>query len=140
MPYETAAGLIAFYGSESAAAITATGNSDEPDNAKITTALADASAQVDSYLGARYTLPIANPPVTLKNAVRSLAWQALHQQVENDAAVRAAMEARRWLEQVAQGKATLGGSGDSRPASELRIEANDDPQSELTRGFGGAAA
>jgi len=42
-------------------------------SAKITTALDDATALADTYLRARYTLPVATPPLDLVRAICILA-------------------------------------------------------------------
>jgi phage gp36-like protein len=110
MPYATIAQFITAFGELEAVELS---NLDDPSatvivNAPIDAALADASALIDTYLGNRYSLPLAYTPAVLVPCCLDIARHRLDRiRVRED--VRQAYEDRiRWLEQVCKGIISLG--------------------------------
>lgn len=78
------------------------------DAAVLTRALEAADGEIDSYLAARYTLPLASVPVILRDCAIDIARYRLHDRgvpdrVKDDYKSRIA-----WLRDVAAGKASVG--------------------------------
>lgn len=84
-------------------------------------AIADAAAEIDSYLGARYELPLSNPPAVLTRIACDLARYQLHDhgiEEERSVVVARRNDAVQWLRRVSTGEVSLGvGSGADAPAS-----------------------
>lgn len=78
------------------------------DAARIALALADASAELDTYFSAKYATPLTPPPATAKQATICLAREALDRQ-GRDFVKAAAARWRAWAKDVARGTAVLGG-------------------------------
>lgn len=77
------------------------------DVARIDQVLADASAEIDSYLANRYAVPLVEiPPLVIKVACE-LAREALDRQGRAPV-LEAGKRSRAWLKAVARGEATLG--------------------------------
>lgn len=78
----------------------------------ITTAIGDASAVIDGYLAARYSLPLASTPSVLIVYARAITRYLLHKDrramESDDAIVRDYRDAMKFLELVSAGKVTLG--------------------------------
>lgn len=120
MSYAVAADIYARYGRDAATRLTDRDSPrrNEPDEAVINAAIAEAEGEIDSYLAGRYELPIANPPAILKSRAVAMAWAKLHISVPNDNAENEAEIARRWLRDITAGRATLGlnAAGNETPA------------------------
>lgn len=71
-------------------------------------ALADASAEIDSYIGVVYTLPLPSVPDVLLRVCCDIVRYRLYDDKATDEVSRRYKEAVRWLEQIAQGKVSLG--------------------------------
>lgn len=71
--------------------------------AVVDAALADASAEVDGYVIARYTHGFAQPPRLLSSICRSLAWLILHRDRPTEEALADAAAVRKTLRDIAQG-------------------------------------
>ena len=71
-------------------------------------AIAIADSLVDSYLGKRYTLPLSVVPVSLRKRTLDLARFELHDQRATEEVRNRRNDAVKWLEQLADGKTTLG--------------------------------
>ncbi|MFN3513456.1 MAG: phage protein Gp36 family protein [Phenylobacterium sp.] len=115
MSYAAVAEFVAFVGETEARALAPAAGT--YDAAKITEALADAGAELDSYFAARYPTPLEPVPRTVKNAELILAREALDRQ-GRDHVTSAAARIRSWAKDVAKGLATLGGGepGEDVPA------------------------
>lgn len=87
------------------------------DVARVEQELADASAEIDSYLANRWPTPLAETPPLIARAACVLAREGLDRQ-GRDPVTEAAKRIRAWLKDLAQGKATLGGGEDGAPAPE----------------------
>lgn len=83
------------------------------DETVVGAALDDASAEIDSYLRVRHTLPFDTPPPGLVRAACVLAFADLHVNGAPDAVATARKEVVAWLKDLAAGNAVLvaGGSG-----------------------------
>lgn len=78
------------------------------DDARILTALDDASAELDTYFAAKYSTPLNPVPRTVQVATIILAREALDRQ-GRDQVKAAAARIRQWARDVARGLAILGG-------------------------------
>lgn len=83
----------------------------EPDLTSLTKALAQASSELDTYLGVRYTVPVSPAPTVLKRYCVDVALY----QLSSSAAQGLTEEKRtryedaiRWLTKLAKGEVTLG--------------------------------
>ena len=81
MPYLSLPDLLAAHSEQ--ALIDLTDRTDPPagqiDTAVVDAAIAGAAAEVDSYLGQRYTVPLANPaPAAVADAALTITWYRLH--------------------------------------------------------------
>jgi phage gp36-like protein len=88
-------------------------------NAALTTALADASAEIDAFLGARFTLPLADPPAMLNRIAIDIAMyrlQTLRPLADVAEARRRFEDAIVRLMKIAAGQLTLGPAPDGADA------------------------
>lgn len=76
--YAKASDLIARYGEDELVQLTDRDGSGGYDPATVGRALSDASALIDGYVAARYTLPLAETPALLIGLCCDLARHALH--------------------------------------------------------------
>ncbi|MGX5053120.1 gp436 family protein [Enterobacter asburiae] len=110
MTYATPEDYIACFTERDATGVSAGYDMDTPDDARIARHLQSASDRIDSYLGARYTLPLVDVPGALRDYCCDIARYLLtgneHQCTEE---IRLRYEdAVSWLKRVADGKITLG--------------------------------
>lgn len=79
---------------------------------RIETAVAEAGALIDGYLGKRYALPLSSPPGILATWARAIARYKLHGDrisgEDKDPIARDYRDALRFLAQIAEGKFSLG--------------------------------
>lgn len=79
---------------------------------RIETAVAEADALIDGYLGKRYPLPLSSPPGILATWARAIARYKLHGDrisgEDKDPIARDYRDALRFLAQIAEGKFSLG--------------------------------
>jgi phage gp36-like protein len=78
------------------------------DVATLDKALADADAKIDSYLTARYVLPLAVAPQALKLYACDIARFLLHDDMATEQVRKRYEDAIRFLEKVSEGKISLG--------------------------------
>lgn len=107
--YVTQDGFAARFSSDELLALTDRDGDDEADQAVWEAAAADAEAEVDTALAARYSLPLEHIP----DAVRWAAYAATRIRLtpfasEDHPARQTYDDARRWLRGVAEGKVSLG--------------------------------
>jgi phage gp36-like protein len=114
MPYLTVDQYIARFGQQETTILTNEVPSGAPggdtyDSSKVESAIDDAAEVVEGYLGARYAVPVADPPRIVQGWTAALAREKLFEQVGrvNDAATQAADRARAQLKDVQAGKMTL---------------------------------
>lgn len=74
----------------------------------VTGALDDASAEIDSYLAARYPLPLTETPATVKRACIDMAMYHLSGNRTTEEVEKRYNRAVAWLRDVSKGVATLG--------------------------------
>lgn len=81
-----------------------------PDQAVIDRAIADAQAEIDGYLGARYTLPLVETPTLIRRLAVDLAvWNLYNRRDLITEARKLQVEsARKLLQRIAEGTVTLG--------------------------------
>ena len=89
------------------------------DAAPITEAIAESAAEIDGYLGARYTVPIAPVPVLLKNLSVAIALWKLYSRrsILNEARRKAYEDARATLTNLSKGTMVLPAQGGGQVAS-----------------------
>lgn len=84
----------------------------------LTRALEAADGEIDSYLAARYSLPLASTPVILRDCAVDIARYRLHDRGLPDLVKDAYKDRIAWLRDVAKGTASLGINTDTlSPAS-----------------------
>ncbi len=95
------------------------------DGAVVDAALEDATAICDSYLGARYPVPLADPPAVVRRACAVIAYHALHIEQAPDKVAADHERMIQWLRDVAAGRASVpvvtGGDSVAQPATDLRV-------------------
>lgn len=89
-------------------------------------ALADATAQIDLYLGGLYDLPLSPTPVALTNMCCVLAFYRLHRGRYNEDLRKDYEDILHTLEQISQGKIKLD-QGGQEPKSAAAIAQVDGP-------------
>lgn len=88
------------------------------DAAVLTRALEAADGEIDSYLAARYTLPLASVPTILRDCAIDIARYRLHDRGVPDLVKDTYKDRIAWLRDVAKGTASLGiNTDDIAPAS-----------------------
>lgn len=88
------------------------------DAAVLTRALEAADGEIDSYLAARYTLPLASVPTILRDCAIDIARYRLHDRGVPDLVKDTYKERIAWLRDVSKGVASLGiNTDDLTPAS-----------------------
>lgn len=107
-------------------------------NAPITQALADASAEIDGYIEGRFTLPLADPPAVLNRLTTDIAMyrlQSLRPLHDLQDARKRYEDAIAMLTRVAAGELTLGLSVDSQepPVATGAVEAVEGPERVFNR-------
>lgn len=110
MPYAVAQELIDRFGEREMLQLT---NPEDPRNGAIDafvidTAIADADARIDSYIGQRYSLPLASVPASIKDACMHLARYNLYGNQKPEWVKERANDTIAWLKDIATGKAGLG--------------------------------
>ncbi len=85
------------------------------DNNVLDAALADADAEIDGYLQARYSLPLASVPLSIKRLARDIARYYLYDDGVPAVVAERYKEATRTLERISSGVVQLGldASGDT---------------------------
>lgn len=119
MPYATAQHLIARLGQREAIALSDRVGAGTPDEAALTQALTDASAEMDGYLGRRYALPLAtragvalaSMPTELRTACIDIArYRMTGTEIMETESIRTRFkDAITWLQHVAEGRVQING-------------------------------
>lgn len=111
MPYATPADLATRYGADRLVDLTDRAGTGLADDPMIAQALADAQAEVDGYLAARYALPLPTVPPLLARLVCDMAIYnllSLRRMGDVEDARKRFEDARRLLEALAAGRVSLG--------------------------------
>lgn len=114
MSYAAPADMIELFGLAEVRQLAPLQGDPSYDAARLERFLADASAELDSYLATRFTVPVANAPQLLVRYTCDLAREGASR-APSDAVQEAAKRARAWGQAVARGQATLGTGPADRP-------------------------
>lgn len=83
-------------------------NDGTQDANRIQAALTDATAEINSYLGQRYQVPVATPSPVLQAACCDIARYQLYAAQATEEVTQRYQQRIAWLRDVASGKASLG--------------------------------
>lgn len=108
MTYATQADLVARFGDAELAQRTDRENGTVIDAVVLERALADADAEINSYLAKRYTLPLASTPVVLTRLACDMARYRLFDDGTPDTVRQRYEDAVSLLKRMASGDVTLG--------------------------------
>lgn len=108
MAYATQADLVTRFGEDELIQLTDRAGAGVPDATIVGRALADAEAEMDGYLAARYALPMATVPGVLVRIACDIARYRLWEDRASDEVRRRYEDARRILESIAKGTVSLG--------------------------------
>lgn len=105
--YATRQDMVDRYGLRELAALEDVHRTGQPDATVTERALSDASDEVDSYLFARYTLPLSGSSPTLVRVVCDIARRRLYRDKPLEEVLKRYEEAVDWLKAVSAGRAGL---------------------------------
>lgn len=130
MPYVTQEQMVERFGAEELAHLTDRANDQdgEIDSAVLASAIADAEAEINAYIGVRYALPLPSVPADVTRIACDITRYRLYDEGTPDTVRRRYEDAVRLLKELAAGRAILTGS-DGAPAPKA-----DDPLSEYRSG------
>lgn len=134
MSYVTQQELADRYGDDEILALADRNRDGTPDPGVIDQAIIDASAEIDSYLGTRYAVPIDPAPPAIKSAAADIARYRMMDDRPLEEAVKRYENAIRYLRDVATGKAALGiETGQAAPAPFRYAATRDQAAATFTR-------
>ncbi len=110
MPYATQADLAERYGADELVQLTDHAGAGIIAADAVATALADAQATIDGYLGGRYAVPVSPTPALLARLACEIARYQLHGKAADDTVRRAYEDALRTLRDLSSGAAVLIGA------------------------------
>ena len=108
--YCTQSDLVTRFGQAELVQLTDTTGSNQIDAAVVAQAIADAEAEIDAYLTARYDLPLASVPANLERLACDIARYRLYADRPTDLVDLRYRDAIRYLEQVGRGAIALASS------------------------------
>ena len=108
MNYATKQDLIERFGEAELLGLAESETHDTLDDSRITTALADASRHIDSYIRMRRSVPVEPVPGVLVGACADIARFKLHDDHAPEEVADRYKATIAWLKDVAAGKASLG--------------------------------
>ncbi|MCR9218931.1 MAG: DUF1320 domain-containing protein [Alphaproteobacteria bacterium] len=111
MSYATQQDLIDRFGEEELLALADRDGDGAIDAAVVDRALADAAGLIDSYIGARYRLPVDPVPAQLVAAAAAIARWHLYADAPHERVSEAYRATLAWLKDVAAGRADLDAAG-----------------------------
>jgi phage gp36-like protein len=117
MSYATQQDLVDRFGAEELIQLTDRTGSGSVDPAVVNRALADADAEIDGYLAAKYTLPLAPVPAALGRLACDMARYYLYDDRVTEAVTQRYKDAVNFLKSVANGTAKLGADTGAEPAA-----------------------
>jgi phage gp36-like protein len=127
MPYATQQDMIDRFGAVELANLTDRERAGAIDAAVLDQALADASAEIDGYIGTREKLPIVNPPRVLVALCCDLARYKLYDQAAPAQVEKRQTNALNFLSAIATGKVSLGlTDSEAKPAPAAGAEIHSD--------------
>jgi len=118
--YATRTDMITRFGEEELILLTDhDGDQGVIDEAVLTQSIADASAEIDGYLGGRYSLPLPNVPAHLTRICCDIARYLLHDEHAREPIAKRYDDAIRFLKSLASGQIGLGmpDEGDASPSN-----------------------
>lgn len=110
MTYATQADLVDRFGEAELAQLTDRDTGAVIDAAVVARALADADAEIDGYLAARYALPLPTTPALLTRLASDIARYRLYDERTTEAVRQRYQDATRMLDRIAAGTVALGSS------------------------------
>lgn len=122
MTYATVTDLIDRYGEQELIQLTDRNGAGPYDATVVARALADADSEIDGYLAARYTLPLATTPAAITRVACDLARYRLFGDHMTEVVRTRYEDAVRLLQGVAKGSVTLGLPATTQPAVESGAE------------------
>lgn len=108
MPYCTQADLVSRFGEEELIQLTDRDRTGAINTTVLQSAIADASAEVDGYLGGRYVLPLPHVPPVLSRICADLVRYYLYDDVPRDQVRQRYEDAVAFLKSIAKGQVSLG--------------------------------
>jgi phage gp36-like protein len=108
MSYTTLQELVDRYGEERLVQLTDRSMAEVIDQAVLLRAIADADAEIDGYLAARYRLPLASVPPVLTRIAPDIVFYRLHSDEAPEEVRTRYEDARRLLEGISRGSVGLG--------------------------------
>jgi phage gp36-like protein len=117
VPYATQQNLVDRFGEAEIKQIADRDGDGAIDAGVVAKALADAEAEIDSYIGNVYQLPLASVPARVVDLAQDLALYKLYASNPPEDVVRRYRDAIRFLEAVSAGKAVLPGLDGAPPPS-----------------------
>lgn len=118
MPYASQDDLIARFGETELIQLTDRASEGVVDADYLAVSLTEAQAEVDSYIGAIYDLPLLTTPVSLITATCNIARYRLYNQQATEEVKIRYDDTIRWLRDVARGLASLGLPATQAPESQ----------------------
>lgn len=118
MPYASQDDLIARFGETELIQLTDRASGGVVDADYLAVSLTEAQAEVDSYIGAIYDLPLLTTPVSLITATCNIARYRLYNQQATEEVKIRYDDTIRWLRDVARGLASLGLPATQAPESQ----------------------
>lgn len=131
--YVAAQELIDRYGEEELIQLTDRHGMGAIDHAVLDQAIADASAEIDSYLAGRYTLPLVEVPAALSRIACEIARYHLYDDAPTEAVKDRYDNAIRFLRSLAKGEISLARQ-DGTPADTVNAAEIDPGRSVFTGG------
>lgn len=128
MTYATQQDLVDRFGATELLQLSDRANTGSIDAAVVAKALADADAEIDSYLAARYTLPLASSPEIIVRLAADMARYFLYDDRATDQVGKRYEAAVKLLRAISSGAASIGvDSANAQPATDggAQIDAND---------------
>lgn len=112
MPYTDQAALVDRYGEQELVQVTDKGEllTGEINSTVVSRALADADAIIESYVGARYVVPMAPVPAVVVEKACVIARYKLHEDHASELIRKDYESAIAWLRDVAAGRAVIVGA------------------------------
>ena len=110
MAYATQADLETRFGTDELAQLTDRVNGAVIDAAVVARAIADAEAEIDSYLAGRYSLPLASVPSVLQRLCCDIARYYLHDESVTEAVRNRYTDSVRMLKAISTGDVKIDGA------------------------------
>lgn len=135
MPYASVAQLKAVIPLRDLELLTDFEGAAEPSDARLDQALADASAEIDSYIAKVVALPLSSPPHILTVLARDLAMHRLYVNLGHDMETykRLRADAIGTLKSIAKGETAIGDDDGPAELTSPGVAMTDGPERQMTR-------